>query len=243
MQNKKIGVVALLALAVAAPSAAEAAVRLKVAKGLAGDSSYEYEDVGGGSLKLDGDYSPLALNVAFVNDSGGYFDIGYSTSSDDVEIQGGGWPYTYDRNDIALTFGGVTRGFGFFVGLRKGEGEYVTPNTTGAYTLTSTGVVMGMSGQFKPAPKHTVAISGGIGLLTGELEDTQGGNNFSEDADWTFGFSWGLAYSFQAAEKVAVGIEHKSQSYEFEFWPEWPADDYTITESLSNTSLFVSYVF
>lgn len=243
MKSKKIGVVALLALAVAAPSAAEAAVRLKVAQAISGDAEQEASSDGfGNDFTQSGDYTPTALNLAFISDTGAYFDIGYSTSSDDASLAGGG-DYDYERTDLTLTVGGVKNGLGGYVGFKTGEGKSTSQAGLGEDTLSATGVVAGLSGQFKPAPKHTIAVTGGIGFMGGEWEMNYG-SPLTIDFDWTLGFSWGLAYSFQAAEKVAVGIEHKAQSYDFE----WVDDgtigfDQDMNESLSSTNLFLSFVF
>lgn len=244
MKSKNIGVVALLALAVAAPSAAEAAVRLKVAQAVSGDAEQEASSDGfGNDFTQSGDYTPTAINLAFISDTGAFFDIGYSTSSDDATL-GSGAGYDYERTDLALTVGGVKNGLGGYVGFKTGEGQSTSQAGFGDDTLSATGVVAGLSGQFKPAPKHTIAVTGGIGFMAGEWELNYGTPQTIE-FDWTLGFSWGLAYSFQAAEKVAVGIEHKSQTYDFE-WIEdgtGPGYDQDMNESLSSTNLFVSFVF
>lgn len=242
MKSKKIGVVALLALAVAAPSAAEAAVRLKVAQAISGDAEQEFSSDGFGyDFTQTGDYTPTAINLAFIGSTGAFFDIGYSTSSDDADT--GGVGYDYERSDLTLTVGGVKNGLGGYVGFKTGEGKSTAQSGGGDDTLSSVGVVAGLSGQFKPAPKHTIAVTGGIGFLSGEWEENYGASS-TIDFDWTLGFSWGLAYSFQAAEKVALGIEHKSQTYDFEWVDDGTVGfDQDVTESLSSTNLFVSFVF
>lgn len=238
MKSKKIGVVALLALAVAAPSAAEAAVRLKVSQGFGGDATQDYSDGITGSQ--DGDYTPTAFSAAYIGEQGGFVDFSYSTSADDTKWNSNVSEWDYERTDWALVGGISKNNVAFYAGWRNGEG--VTTYTSGGEdTLSSQGLVFGLSGNFKPAPKHTITPSIGMGFLAGEWEDATDLVEF----DWTFGFSYGLAYSFQASKNVALGLEFKGQNFSFE-WVEdgtGPGYDLTVEESLQSTGAFVSFVF
>lgn len=237
MKSKKIGMATLLVLAVAAPSA-EAAVRLKLSQGFGGSASQDYSEGIVGTQ--DGDYTPTAFSAAYIGTQGGFVDFSYSTSSDGTKWNSNVSEWDYERKDWALV-GGVSKGnIAFYAGWRNGEG--VTTYTNGDDdTLSSQGLVLGLSGNIKPAPKHTITPSIGMGILSGEWEDATDLVEF----DWTFGLSYGLAYSFQATKNLALGLEFKGQNFTFE-WVEdgtGPGYDLTVEESLQSTGAFVSFVF
>lgn len=237
MNSKNIGMVALLAAAVATPSLAEAAVRLKVSQGFGGSASQEYTE--GIVGEQDGDYTPTAFSAAFIGEQGGFVDFSYSTSSDETEWSGGSSGWDYERKDWALV-GGVSKNrVAFYGGWRSGEGVTIYSGG-GEDTLSSQGLVLGLSGNFKPAPRHTITPSIGMGILDGEWETPTDTVEF----DWTFGFSYGLAYSFQATKNVALGLEFKGQNFSFEWVDDGTfGSDLTVDESLQSTAAFVSFVF
>lgn len=235
MKHSKSVLAGALIFAIAMPSMAEAAVRIKAAYALAGEAEQESDF----PWVQTGDYTPATLGLSYIAESGFFADISYSTSSDSTEFSEPGFSNTgdYERTDTTASLGAVIDSWGFYMGLRQAEGESIYSGGQG--TLRSEGLVFGGSKAFALNDRNVISLMAGMGLLTGEFESP--GDPVLE-ADFTFGYSLGASYAFKVNSMLTLGLEYKWQQYEFDFTTATAAAE-QLTETLSSTAAFASVSF
>lgn len=236
MNMKKLGLLAALALASTA-SFADTSFRVR-----GGYTFGDYELSSDVQPLYDAEYTGVPLGLTLIFDNGMYADVLVSNVSGDANGDDTDETGDFDRDDTTLTFGWRVENFSFFVGYKKGESttEFeFAPGFSAADTFESEGVVAGAGISF-PSGSHNFSITGGLGFMEGTYtyEET-GSPDFDVDADFTLGYSLGLAYSYSFNSNFAITADYKWQSYDFEF-----SDfDITLTEDFSGFSLLAGYRF
>ncbi len=182
----------------------------------------KFDDVGpyaGGEAKSS--YTARGLGLTFISSGGFYVDILGQTSGDATHDLWKPRPdQKFSRDDFTLTLGvSFPSGSGalsVFGGLKSGTSELTTPAGIRAYTydrFESTGVFFGLGYGF-PAAGGQIGINGALAAMSGKWTDDAGFNN---EADYTFGFSFGLSYTYTFGRNFGVIADFKTQSYSYDF--------------------------
>lgn len=198
---KKVIAVAALALGMVGVTQADPAFRIKAAYALGG--KYEIKTSTGGQAEAD--INPYTVSASLVADSV-YADASFGASSNDKLT---GVTGALDRQDITLTVG-TTDALSVFGGYKQGKSEL---NNTLKTVFKSQGFFVGLAPSFAIAEGSRVGLSGAIAFMSGSWDDTTS----SDDADYTFGYSLGAAYSYQFNPNLSAGVDVKYQAYDFDF--------------------------
>ena len=239
---------ALLAAAIVAPEIANAQGQglVRVRAGVAStDYSLKFDDSGGLAAyrgkTAKSSYTAKGVGLTFVSSGGFYADILGQTSGDATHDLWKPSPdQKFSRDDFTLTLGisfpsesGTLSAFG---GLKSGTSELSAPPGFGFSVdkFESTGVFFGLGYGF-PAAGGQIGLNGALAFMTGTWKDDAGFNN---EADYTFGFSFGLSYTYTFGRNFGVIADLKTQRYSYDFAvysTTTPA--YTVTEQINSLGL------
>lgn len=263
MKRAGIKLLALLSLAAVCPAAAlaqDGLVRLTVGAAQTDYSiKFDANAPGAGALgtykntTAKSEYTAASVSLTLISAKGLYFDVtGTQSGSATHDLWATTTPATKDEfshDSIVATFGFAqvfqTGGsLSVFMGYRKGETELAAPKPPGVFsrdTFESSGVFFGMGGGF-PALGGSINMSGAIAFMSGKWTDD---NGFYKEADYTFGYSFGIGYTYRIGKHWAVTLDYRYQLYNYTFDTSTtiatPA--YDITEKISAVGLKLSLQF
>lgn len=209
---KKAVALTLAMFAMSASGLAQADTNFRLKAGYAVGGDYEIESDTG--QKWEADFNPVALSGTFIFD-GGYADVTFASSSSDsltfsfAPTGFSGVTGSLDRTDIAVTVG-TTGSLSVFGGYKKGKSEF---NNSIATVFENQGVFIGLAPSFEVVDNARVGFSGALAFMDGTWTDTSG----TADADFTFGYSLGSAFSYQFTDNLSAGVDLKYQAYSFDF--------------------------
>jgi len=246
--------VLLTAAAVALPQAAQAEGLVRLRAGVA-NTSY--------SVKFDtsadpwyqgktgkSDYTARTVGLTFVSGGGFYVDVTGQTSGDAKHDLWNPQPeQEFSRDDFTVTLGisvPTQSGTGsFFGGYKSGTTELNAPK--GA-VVPGTGTPIGWNkdtfdtkgfffggGYAFPAAGGQIGLNGAIAFMTGRWTDDSG---YSNEADYTIGFSLGLSYTYMFGRNFGLTADLRSQHYSYGFnqgGTTFPA--YTVDEQINSLGL------
>lgn len=182
-------------------------------------------------------YSGYALGVTAIISSWMYFDFSTSAASGN-----GTWKEIFDveldRTDSTFSVGFRGNNFSYYLGYKVGNTE-ISFDDGDNITFDSAGFVVG-AGYVIPMKSSALSLGYGVGLLEGELKDSDG---TVYTADETFGFSLSGAFTYLFTKQFSVSAEYKWQSYEFFLTDKSTASPWYATEKLSGYTLSAAYSF
>jgi hypothetical protein len=224
--KKNINASVMAITLVFASSAVMAEDSIKVRAGFA-NNNYEL-NLEDGSTFVGGPVKTTNLGITFLTSETGYVDISISSGSgDSTETLYPRPAYALDRSDFAIVFGSnklhddgkVTN---MYIGYKSGETTMVSPEDASWWGNTinfeAAGLVVG-GGLAIPVPiGGAVSLTGGLGLMSGDYSySLTSGYAYSKTADYTFGFSYGIGYTYPINNSVGVSVDYKASSYSYTF--------------------------
>jgi hypothetical protein len=192
-------------------------------------------------------YAAANLGATWVSPRGIYVDVSGQKSlnakHDLWEITGDG-QQKFSRDSYTLT-GGYTHvlsgglsvsGFG---GYTYGKTIFYTPPGFGYSKdiFESKGIFVG-AGASVPALRGQFSGSIALAGMKGAQKDD---NGFNIDADTTFGFSLGGAYTYKLSEALGVTADLRYQQYKYDFGTQIPG--YTVTEKITSLGVRLRHQF
>lgn len=262
MKRAGIKLLALLSLAAVCPTAAlaqDGLVRISVGAAQT-DYSIKFDALAPAAGALGtyknktakSEYTATSLGLTLISGKGLYFDVtGTQSGSATHDLWATITPATKDEfshDSITATLGFVQvfpagGSLSGFMGYRKGETELAAPKPPSTFsrdTFESQGVFFGMGGGF-PALGGSINMSGAIAFMSGKWTDDAG---FYSEADYTFGYSFGVGYTYRIGKAWAVTLDYRYQLYSYSFGI-YTANtpDYDVTEKISAVGLKISGQF
>lgn len=247
---KKILAFAVIsASAFALPQAAQAEGLVRIRAGVAPTNySVKVEGFPYGRGEAKSSYTAKNVGLTFVSDGGFYLDLVGQASGDATHDLWQPLPdQDFSRKDFTLTLGvsipGQSGTGSVFGGFKSGSTELSAPRnsshpTTGLIdwskdTFDSAGFFFG-GGYAWPAIGGQLGINAAIAFMGGTWKDDAG---FSNDADFTVGFSFGLSYTYMFGKNFGLTADFKSQHYNYGFNQYQTTGAYDVTESINSFGL------
>lgn len=221
---------------------AETVVRVRAG---AANTDYEVEFDGGpyAGRTAKSDFTATALGLTLVSDSGFYFDIVTQSSGDATHDLWRPSPdQNFSRDDFTLTLGATlpsdSGAFSAFAGYKSGESELRSPTGLNAWTrdtFETDGFFFGLGYGF-PAAGGQFGLNGALAFMSGTWTDDNGFNN---EADYTFGYSFGVSYTYLFGKSFGINADFKTQLYSYDFNVYSGGSMYTVDESINSLGLNV----
>lgn len=239
---KKIVATAVIsAAALALPQAAQAEGLVRIRVGAA-PTNYSLKSDGGpySGAEAKSDYTATNVGLTFVSEGGVYLDLVGQASGDATHDLYKPQPdQKFSRTDFTLTLGvsmpGQSGTGSIFGGFKSGSSELSAP---AGYawtkdTFDSTGFFFG-GGYAWPALGGQIGLNGAIAFMAGTWKDDAGFNN---EADYTFGYSFGLGYTYMFNRNFGLSADYKIQAYSYGFNQYSTTAGYTVDEQISSLGL------
>jgi len=229
------------AAAIALPQAVQAEGLVRIRAGVAPtDYTVTFNGLSYGRGEAKSNYTAKNVGLTFVSDGGFYLDLIGQTSGDATHDLWKPQPdQEFSRTDFTLTLGvsipGQTGTGSVFGGYKSGSSELTAPPGFGFTkdTFDTAGFFFG-GGYAWPAIGGQIGINGAIAFMGGTWKDDAG---FSNDADFTVGFSFGLSYTYMFGKNFGLAADFKSQHYNYAFNQYSTTAAYDVTESINSLGL------
>lgn len=250
---KKTFLLSSLCIAVAfASQSAQADVKVR-----AGASSTSYK-LSGDYRPSTSNYTPATVGATYITRDGLYIDLAYTggTGTHDGYARAASPSFPseeFQRSDISLIIGSGYNALGYpatvYAGLKSGTTKLgaAKPKAAGAVyggttvdwqwdTFTTTGIVFGGGVSF-PIERGEFGIVGvnlGLGLMGTKWQDDSVSGIFMRNSA-SFGYSYGLSYTYPITSDFGVVADYKSNQYQYEF----DATRRNVSESVTAAGLSV----
>lgn len=249
----KVASVLLTAAAVALPQVAQAEGLVRLRAGVA-NTGYsvkfdENSDPWYRGKTAKSDYTARTVGLTFVSEGGFYVDVTGQTSGDAKHDLWNPQPeQEFSRDDFTLTLGvsipGQSGTGSFFGGYKSGTTELsaprgaVVPGSASPIgwskdTFDSKGFFFG-GGYAFPAAGGQLGFNGALAFMSGTWKDDAG---FSNEADYTIGFSFGLSYTYMFGRNFGLTADFKAQHYSYGFNQYSTFNAYTVDEQINSFGL------
>jgi len=199
-------------------------------------------------------YTAVNAGITWVTSSGFYMDLSGQQSGSgathDLWTSITGEPQKFTHNDYQLTAGGVKvfnngmsiSGFG---GYKYGHTEMAAPRPPVPWskdTFDAKGVFFGVGGGF-PVLAGSLSVSGALAFMGGKWKDDQP-VPFEQTADYTFGYSLGVGYTYKFTQAFGITADYKYQYYNYNFNAyDITLPAYSINEKISALGVRLSVQF
>jgi len=231
----------LTAAAVALPQVAQAEGLVRLRAGVANTGyTVKFDGLNYGRGEAKSDYTAKTVGLTFVSEGGFYVDLTGQTSGDATHDLWQPQPdQKFSRDDFTLTLGvsipGQSGTGSVFGGFKSGTTELSAPPgfTFTKDTFDSKGFFFG-GGYAFPAAGGQLGFNGAIAFMGGTWKDDAG---FSNDADYTFGFSFGLSYTYMFGKNFGLTADLKAQHYSYGFNQYSTVAAYTVDEQINSVGL------
>ncbi len=208
---------------------------------------------------IKSNYNAPVAGITWITSSGFYMDASASQSpssaTHDLWTPVTSQPQKFIHDDYQLTAGYVkvfnngmsASGFG---GYKYGHTEMDAPRPPIPWSkdkFDTRGVFFGVGGGFPVAGGRagSVSVSGALAFMNGRWkDDTPPPNTFEQSADYTFGYSFGVGYTYKFTQAWGVTADYKYQRYNYNFNQYSVTNPaYTINEKISALGVRLSYQF
>lgn len=223
-KNIKLSLVAISLTLASSAVMAEDSIKLR-----AGFSNNTYTLLNGsGNTFAEAPITSTNLGLTFLTSDTGYIDISTSSGSADATKQINPVTYNVDRSDFAIVIGSNTvqssgNVTNIYVGYKSGATTLLSPETTSYFSqkidFEAAGLVLGGGVAIPMNFGGAFTLAGGVGLMSGDYTIENIGNNDATTytADYTFGFSYGIGYTYPINDKVGVTVDYKGSSYTYTY--------------------------
>lgn len=238
--KKVMATMVISAAAMALPQAVQAEGLVRIRAGVAPtDYTLSFSDT---SQKIKSDYTAKNVGLTFVSEGGFYLDMIGQTSGDAThDAYAPTYPdQKFTRTDFTLTLGlsipGQSGTGSVFGGFKAGSSEFSAPPgfSWTKDTFSTAGIFFGAGYAF-PAIGGQIGINGAIAFMSGTWED-DGVPKIKEDADYTFGYSFGLGYTYMFGKNFGLAVDYKWQHYSYGF-DQGTLSPYTADENINSLGL------
>lgn len=252
---------ACLVGALALVSQGAMAAGFKVRGGMT-SNNYELVD-GNGATFASTTFNGTSLGVTWLMDDTTYLDYAMSNGTGTYDRP----TYIGDitRSDWALVLGNNTitssgNVGNTYIGWKSGNSKLTPPTTANPAALhldfTASGLILGGGFAFPFKDAGALGINAGIGIMSGKYDaHYQGGTIVyptysttyssavsSYQADNSFGFSYGIGYSYPITKSFGVAVDYKGNAYTYTY-NSGLTSEFTLVEKMSTLGASVYATF
>jgi hypothetical protein len=245
--KKKIALACLCGVAVLASQGVMAS-SLKLRGGIT-NNSYTLDSTpatGSPYTYATSSFSGTALGLTWLMTDSTYLDFATSSGTGTWTPSTGGDTPNFSRSDNAIVLGSNSMGSSgiasnFYIGWKNGESKLSESINWWGTKFNTSGLVFG-GGWGIPAGGGAVMLSLGMGVMSGQYDVIKTTSTTTTKADNTFGFSYGIGYTYPFTPNFGLTVDYKANAYKYKFdsglSTEWSLDEKLNTSSASLYLMF-----